>query len=220
MKLLLTSNGITNDSIAKAFDSLIGKSPKDTKIAFIPTAADVERGDKHWLVMDLYRLHQLGYKVDIIELTALSVDDIAKALTESDVIFVGGGNTLFLSYWMQKRGLFDLIPRLLKQDKVYAGISAGSMVASASLALSSQAIKNPKDFADDKFDQKQWSNKAMGLVDFAFRPHLDRRIKANELDNKSQAIGLPIYALDDQSALKITGNKIEIISEGQWLHIK
>ncbi|MDB5160816.1 MAG: hypothetical protein JWO96_196 [Candidatus Saccharibacteria bacterium] len=35
MKLLLTSNGLSNDSIAKAFAELIGKDPKDSKVAFI-----------------------------------------------------------------------------------------------------------------------------------------------------------------------------------------
>jgi len=42
MKLLLTSAGITNQSIAQALIDLVGKSPKDTRIGFIPTAKNVE----------------------------------------------------------------------------------------------------------------------------------------------------------------------------------
>ena len=46
MKLLLTSGGIANKSIAKALFDLVGKKPKDTSIVFIPTASNVMRGNK------------------------------------------------------------------------------------------------------------------------------------------------------------------------------
>ena len=46
MKLLLTSSGITNDSIANALFELTGKRPEDTTIVFIPTASNVETGIK------------------------------------------------------------------------------------------------------------------------------------------------------------------------------
>jgi dipeptidase E len=42
MKLLLTSAGITNKSIANALFELVGKSPEETTIVFIPTASNVE----------------------------------------------------------------------------------------------------------------------------------------------------------------------------------
>jgi peptidase E len=41
MKLLLTSAGITNDSIAKALFELVGKKPEDTTVVFIPTASNI-----------------------------------------------------------------------------------------------------------------------------------------------------------------------------------
>ena len=41
MKLLLTSSGLTNDSIAKALFDLTGKKPEETTIVFIPTASNV-----------------------------------------------------------------------------------------------------------------------------------------------------------------------------------
>jgi len=50
---------------------------------------------------------------------------------EADVLFVGGGNEFYLSYWMEKSGLFDLLPGLLGQGGVYVGSSAGSMVVTS-----------------------------------------------------------------------------------------
>ena len=42
MKLLLTSAGITNPSIAKALFELTGKRPEEITVVFVPTASNVE----------------------------------------------------------------------------------------------------------------------------------------------------------------------------------
>ncbi len=223
MKLLLTSNGLSNDSIAKAFIDLVGKDPKDTKVAFIPTAANPERDDKSWLIDDLYRIKEQGLYVDIIELTAIKSTVLKKALENMDVIFVGGGNSFYLSYWMQKSGLFKLLPELLK-TKVYAGISAGSMVAGASL-LESGALDHIDEFLDDHYYDRvikgEASNKTPNLVDIVFRPHLNApdfpKVREDLLKEVAKKLSLPMYALDDESALKIVDGKVEVISEGKWL---
>ncbi len=90
MKLLLTSGGITNDTIAKALEDLVGKPAKETRIGFIPTTANSERGDKEWLINDLHRIKERGYFIDIVELTALTSDAVLNALQDKDVIFVWG----------------------------------------------------------------------------------------------------------------------------------
>lgn len=223
MKLLLTSGGLTNPSICKALEDLVGKPAKDTKIAFIPTAANSERGDKEWLINDLYRIRQQGYFVDIIELTALTPDAVIKALDDKDVIFVGGGNTFYLSYWLQKSGLFDLLPELLK-TKVYAGISAGSMVMGESLVLSSQAQKNLKAFEDEDYDLAvstgEASGKTLCIAPLIFRPHLNSRWAPNArneiIAKKAAKLTGKVYALDDASALKIVDNDIQVVSEAEW----
>ncbi len=56
MKLLLTSSGLANKSISNALFELIGKKPEETTIVFIPTASNVEVGDKDWLITDLINL--------------------------------------------------------------------------------------------------------------------------------------------------------------------
>lgn len=223
MKLLLTSSGLTNPGICKALEELIGKPAKDSKIGFIPTAANSERGDKEWLINDLYRIRQQGYLVDIIELTALSPDAVARALEDKDVIFIGGGNTFYLSYWLQKSGLFNLLPELLK-TKVYVGISAGSMIAGESLVLSSQAQNNIHAYEDEDYDQAvstgEASGKTLGLASLIFRPHFNSRWFPNArnetIAKKAAELTDKVYALDDSSALKIVDGKIEVVSEGNW----
>ncbi len=224
MKLLLTSGGITNDSIAKAFEDLVGKKPNDIKIAFVPTAAHASRGeDKEWLINDLYRLHARGYYVDIIELTALSQKQLRAAFEAADVIFVGGGNTFYLSYWLQKSGVAEMLPELLK-TKIYAGISAGSMVAGSSLVLSSQAVSNPDAFRDEDYDELGPAGESSGFTlhfaDLIFRPHLNSKhfsmARIDVLEEKTKSLNAKVYALDDDSALSIVDGKVEVISEGAW----
>jgi len=223
MKLLLTSGGITNDTIAKALEELVGKPAKDTKIGFIPTAANSERGDKEWLINDLHCIKERGYFVDIIELTALTPDAVLKALEDKDVIFVGGGNTFYLSYWLQKSGLFKILPELLK-TKVYVGISAGSMIMGDSLVLSSQAQNNPQAFEDEDYDlavsMGEASGKTLCIAPLIFRPHLNSRWAPNArneiISKKVAKLTDRVYALDDNSALKIIDGKIEVVSEGEW----
>lgn len=221
MKLLLTSNGLSNDSIAEAFKDLIGKEPKDSRVAFIPTAANVERGSKEWLIDDLYRIKQRGFYVDILELTALKPDEIKTALADMDAIFVGGGNSFYLSYWMQKTGLFEILPEFLK-TKVYAGISAGSIVAGSNL-LSSKAIKDG--YIDEHYQEMSTKDegldRALGFVKIIFRPHLNSEhfpmVTEENLAKIVPQLTHPMYALDDESALKIVNGKIEVISKGKWL---
>jgi len=72
MKLLLTSGGITNKSIAKALFDLVGKKPKDTALVFIPTASNIEKGDKDWLINDLINLKNQNFKsISITDISAV-----------------------------------------------------------------------------------------------------------------------------------------------------
>lgn len=225
MKLLLTSYGITNDSIANTLNDLVGKESKDIKIAFIPTGAHGSRGNKKWLIEQLNYFLKYNYQVDVVEITAHEPDVIKSAMENSDVIFLGGGNCFYLSYWMQKRGLFDYLPELLG-TKVLAGLSAGSMLAGVNLRMSSQALDYTGDLTDEALDTLgpagESSAKTLHLVDFVFKPHFNSPEKyefRNEEYIRSVAnrTNKPIYAIDDQSALKIVDSCIEVISHTNWL---
>jgi len=216
MKFLLTSGGITNKSIAKALVDLVGKKANETKIAFIPTAANVEHGKKDWLINDLYNLQKEGYKVDIVDFSAIPKEIWEKRLEETDVLFFGGGNTFWLRYCLKKSGLWDLLPELLN-TRVYAGISAGSIITTKSLELSESKKIYDEDnsLVDDKGED------GLGFMNFYIRPHLNSsdfpNIRREILEKRAKDIPGIIYAIDDQSALKIVDGKIEIISEGEYL---
>lgn len=216
MKLLLTSNGLSNNSIKKAFLSLLPKSPKKLRIAMIQTASNIEDGDKTWLIDDLYRVKSLGFKTfDFVDISALPKKEAFSRLQKANVLFFGGGNPFYLHYWFRKIGLDKEINKLLV-TKVYLGISAGSMITNSYIAFKPKKASLP-------FVSECTGQKGIGLVDFSIRPHFlssyfpDRT--AEKMKKFARNFPATIYALDDNSAIMVDGNKIEVISEGEWIKI-
>ncbi|HOX10554.1 MAG TPA: Type 1 glutamine amidotransferase-like domain-containing protein [Candidatus Moranbacteria bacterium] len=214
MKLLLTSGGLSNKSIIDALLELTEKPFSELDLAFIPTASNVEEGDKDWLIDDLITLKNLGFKqIDIVDISAIPQDVWKPRLEEADVLFFEGGNTFHLMYWLEKSGLKELLTEMLK-TRIYVGVSAGSMVACRNLDLStserlySEAVE---EYAKDE---------GMGFVDFLIRPHLNSpyfpNVNLENLEKMSKELPETFYAIDDNTAIKIVDGKMEVISEGVW----
>lgn len=216
MKLLLTSGGITNETIAEALLDLVGKPAEEIVVAFIPTAANVDGNDKGWFINDLINLKDQKYKmIDIVDISALPRWNWKSRLKMADVLLFSGGNTSHLMKWMKKSSLEKLLPELLK-TRVYVGISAGSIITSPTLALSNQstALWYKEKF---KFEAKE----GLGFINFYIRPHLNSphhpHSRKKLLVETAKQVPETIYALDDQMALKVVNGKIEIIGEGECL---
>lgn len=216
MKLLLTSAGITNKSIAKAVLDLTGLPAKKINLVFIPTAANVEEDDKGWLIDDLVHFQQQGYKsIDIVDIAAIPRDIWQPRLEAANLFCFGGGNEQYLARILRESGLRDLLPELLK-TRVYMGISAGSMLAGQFLSKELLKIVYPEDNFEGKLES------ALDFVNCNFIPHLNSPYfpqSRKEILQSLKNLTSPLYALDDQSALKIVDGKIEIITEGEYFEM-
>lgn len=214
MKLLLTSGGLTNKSIEKALFDLVGKKPEDTSLVFIPTASNVEMGDKDWFINDLININKQNYKsVSITDVSAVPENIWRPQMEEADILFFEGGNTYHLMKWINKSGLVGLLPEMLK-TKIYVGLSAGSMVTSPDLALRLSQIIYGDDMEEEPMD-------GLNYVDFYFLPHLNSPFFPTRMEEKiievAKTLPKKIYALDDHSALKVVDGEVEVISEGKYL---
>lgn len=214
MKLLLTSAGFTNKTIVGALKELVGRDLKEVKLVFVPTAANVEEGGKEWLITDLYNCKKLGLlEVDIVDISAVPEDIWGPRLERADILMFGGGNTFHLMHWLKKSGLVKRLPGMLV-TKVYVGISAGSMVAGQGLSLSQDA----KLYYENVGQSADYS--ALGLVNLSIRPHLNSKwfpkVTIEYLAELTKNMTEPVYAIDDQSAVVVNGNKISVVSEGKW----
>lgn len=227
MKFLLTSAGITNDSIRRALINLLGGSISNFEAVFVPTAIYAQSGGGGYAWQELNELGKEGWhKFGVLELTALtSIPDEywLPMVEEADVFIVGGGNTGYLSYWLQKSGLAEKLPEFL-QDKVYLGISAGGMMVTHSLNVNSEKLEKTGIYYDDEYDEAApldaGSNKTLKLVDFVIRPHLNADYfpgaTLENMEKWAAKVDVPLYAFDDQTAIQVIDGKVQIISEGEW----
>jgi dipeptidase E len=217
LRLLLTSGGISNTSIHTALVDLLGKPIAESSALFIPTAmhaltngptlaARVIRGEIGSPFCDM------GWKsLGVLELTALpsiKADDWIPLVQATDALLVGGGDPLYLCYWMRQSGLADLLPSL-RPEAVYVGLSAGSMVLAPMIGEDFVAWKPPT--GDDR---------TLGMVDFAMFPHLDHpAMLDNTMANAEKwAAGMPVpaYAIDDETAIQLVDGAVDVVSEGHW----
>ena len=104
----------------------------------------------------------------------------------------------------------------LLKTRVYAGISAGSIVASRTLDLSND---EKKAWYKENFGYE--TNKGLGLVDFYIRPHFGAESKElvtpDYLTEKAKKLGKTVYGLDRDSTLKVIDGKVEVVSEGLFV---
>jgi len=215
MKLLLTSAGINNTSIRNALIDLLGKPIAESNALFIPTASYAMGGPASAWRMITGRastpLCELGWKsLGVLELTALpSIDEEhwLPWVQETDALLVGGGDVFYLGYWMRQSGLADRLPSL--REAVYVGVSGGSMVMAPIIGDYFEGWKPPTG-----------GDSALGVVDFSLFPHLDNENMPDfsMAGAEEWAAGLPVpgYAIDDQTAIKVTGGTVEVVSEGHW----
>ncbi len=214
MKLLLTSAGIRNESIAKALKDLVGKSFSDTKIVFIPTAANRDTDDKGWLIDNILDFKGQNFKsVDIVDIAGLPENIWQPHLLKADIICFGGGDETYLSRIFEEQKMKEFLLPILT-TKVYMGISAGSMVAGISLPKGLSKVF----FAEEDSESDCWVG--MELCDLTFIPHLNssffKQVRGKVLDFYKEEFTCKTYATDDETAIKIDGAKIEIVGKGDY----
>ena len=166
MKLYLSSYRIP---APEALTNLIGAAPGDTRVALLPNAKDyyADRARDFKLRQTADYFGSLGYHTtEIVDLRTFdSADSLYQRLGGFDLIWAGGGNTFCLREAMQASGFETALPRLLADGKVYAGESAGAIVAGTSLRGIEQADEPA--FAGHTF----WAG--LCLVDKFILPHVD-----------------------------------------------
>jgi dipeptidase E len=217
MRLLLTSAGVKNPSVHDALVDLLGKRIADSSALCIPTAAygHPEAGPgSAWRFISGQSstpMCELGWKsLGVLELTALpSIDEESWVpwVREADVLLVNGGDALYLCHWMRQSGLADLLPSL--HETVWVGLSAGSMVMTPRIG---------EDFV--RWKPPAGGDSTLGIVDFSIFPHLDHELLPEntmaDAERWAAEIAGPAYAIDDETAIRVTDGTVDVVSEGHW----
>ncbi|MBT2474115.1 Type 1 glutamine amidotransferase-like domain-containing protein [Microbacterium sp. ISL-103] len=221
MKLLLTSGGVTNESIRHRLQELLAKPVEECNALLIPTAQwghPMCSPQSAWMSIagrwpGQHDLVELGWRsVGVLELTALPSIDRDRWeswVRDADALLVDGGEAVYLAHWIRASGLERLLPELT--ETTWVGVSGGSM------ALTPRVGTQFLGWRPDESDE------TLGVVDFSLFPHLDYPgWESNTSESARQwasQIDGPAYAIDDQTAISVVDGEVQVISEGTWLAI-
>ena len=152
--LFLTSSGLSESMKRKLF-SLIGKTPEEVNVLYIPTAGIETDGAREGFAVCLHELADMGilpehiliYNLELIisrdyartysayiqELSMVSRLLTPEEVECFDVIFISGGDCAVLCREMKRTGFDQVLREAIDRGVIYVGISAGSMYAAGNL---------------------------------------------------------------------------------------
>jgi len=197
--VLLTDSGFYyNNELDKPLNLLINRFEKmlqkpftKIKVLFIPTAA-MQDEIKARAIIERLRNELLTMGILSENIT---IHDIDGSLTEEDamrfdVIYITGGNTPYLAKRVKDVRFEKIITRMIFANKVYIGMSAGSMLLTPSF--------NEDDIHNPLFE-------GLGLIKAYIAIHCDVGTQ-----NRSD-LPLPHIALQENQAIELHSDGYELI---------
>lgn len=199
-KLLLTSTGLANENITKEFLGAIDKPISETKIIFIPTAARTEE-ELMYVGESKRELLDLGISKDNIKTFNLDKPISFEEVENFDVMYVCGGNTFYLLKKVRETGFDKIIKQFAKKEKLYFGVSAGSILVCPDIDLASP-------FDENEFGLTDLTG--VGLTDVIVSPHYCEEEKPI-IDKFKETSKHEIVTLTDNQALLVLDGKNKLI---------
>jgi len=180
-------------------EPLIGR-----KAIFIDTAAKAEGFEPDY-DGNIKPLVDIGLEVVMYDLAGQSEEQVRQLLTDSAVISVSGGNSFCLLEHMKKCNFGLLLCELMGKGCIYIGSSAGSIVCSPDIDYIAPMDEKAKATLPD--------TKGLGLIDFAFLPHMDSPYQKEAAWKIFGGYKGPpsLMALRDDQVLRVQGPCISLL---------
>jgi peptidase E len=176
----------------------------DPTVCFVPTAS----GDQDNYVRRFYdAFTTLHCRPRHLSLFRVPTDDLDSYLLESDVIYVGGGNSRNLVVLWREYGLDLLLRRALESGSVLAGISAGAN------CWFEQAVSDSWGSVQSKAEGRAAVGTYLGFLRGSFCPHYDGEKHRRPEYHRLLAGGLISdgWAADDGCALHFIDGTVHAI---------
>jgi dipeptidase E len=172
--------------------------PGRRRMGYVPSCSDPER--RYFRSQqDYYAQHG----IDLAVYLEPDVDQPAGALDSllaCDAIHLSGGDTAYFLTWLRRRGLLEPLRRYALEGGVLVGVSAGAILMTPDIGTSG--------LCGDSWEPGM-DLRALGLVDFAFLPHLTSaggKLEAGQA--YSRRSGLSVYACQDGDGLAVRGDEV------------
>lgn len=198
---------IETEEIDREIICLTGK--KHPKLLFLPTASGDSEG--YYEVVKNYFGKRLGCKTDVLYLfkQEYSYEEIRKRILLSDIIYVGGGNTLRMLRRWRKLGVDKILEEAGKKEVILSGLSAGAICWFKYGNSDSRKFGLKKSLELIKI-------RGLGFLPFIGCPHYDieksRRPSLKRMIREKGGISI---ALENCSALEVVDNQYRIITSSK-----
>lgn len=211
-RLFLTSSGL---GYIREF---VGRDPSEVKLLFIPTAGNLDE-NVWWIDKDRDVLEKMGFIISELDIANSSLKEMQGYLKLADIVYIAGGNTFYLLKQLQETGFGELVKSYAENGGLYAGASAGALVAGLDIEPVS-SIDEPEKVYGLK------STEGLGLVDMVPVPHYDMASNSKLMDEiKAKYIDkFELVFLTDDEAIAVEGNEWKLVGsersplEHEWFN--
>ena len=187
-KIVAIGGDEIRDSETLAIDKEIIRltQKKHPKLLFIPTASS--DNEDYYNGVEKYFGKKLGCKTKVLYLLKKtpSPKEIRNKILDSDIIYVGGGNTLKMMKLWRRLGVDKILKTAWQKGIVLCGLSAGSICWFESGHSDSMSFYNPKKW-------KYINVRGLGFIKGIHCPHYDSETlgvpRKNRFRNMIQKIG-------------------------------
>jgi len=174
------------------------------KLLFLPTASGDSEG--YYKVVEKYFGGKLGCKVDVLNLIKekYSRKETAERIFGSDIVYVGGGNTMKMLKVWRTLGVDDILREAGEKGVILSGLSAGAICwfnygNSDSLKFSSGSNKVIR-------------LRGLGFVSLTACPHYDfEKNRKSSLSRMIREHGGIALALDNCAAIEVVDDTYRIV---------
>lgn len=177
------------------------------RLLFIPTASHDSQG--YCDVVEQHFGERLGCQVNHLRLYG-NADD-PRDILKTDIIYVGGGNTLSMMRLWRKHGIDELLKKAYKKGIILSGLSAGANCWFTQCVSDSWKMRDPK--------KPYIRVHGIGLIDGLFCPHLDaeegRREAMQKILQRTPGIG---YAADNCAAIVFQDENVYSVTSKSTAH--
>ncbi|MBU0637044.1 peptidase E [Patescibacteria group bacterium] len=196
---------IETEKIDKEIIKYSGK--KHPKFLFIPTASS--DSELYTETVCKYFGKKLGCKVDVLNLIGIKVSKrkIEDKVFNSDIVYVGGGNTMKMFEVWKKNGVEKILKKAWEKGIIISGLSAGAVCWFEYFSSDSKKFINGK----ENFEMIKLGG--LGWLPMSYCPHFDTEKKRKpHLRTMMKDVDGMAIAVENCCAIVIKDDEFRIIN--------
>ncbi|MBI2444429.1 MAG: Type 1 glutamine amidotransferase-like domain-containing protein [Candidatus Magasanikbacteria bacterium] len=202
MKTIILAS--SSEFIASTIDNFLPKPLSESKVLYVTTASK-KVNDDSYVEKTRQKIGELSFSYTEIDIAGKTEEELKKALTSCDIVYVEGGNTFYLLKAVRESGFEKAVKEAMDKGIVYWGVSAGSYIACPSIVMATWSDRF------DRFGVTDWS--AMNLVPFLIKAHYAPKY-LDSIKRNAKDLQLPMRMLNDNQAIIVRDGEVQLIGEG------